>query len=68
MNALWLVLGSLTLPLQPVPGRVLRALRQELADPGPAVPKLVQCPSYFSLCGFHHFQAVDCELGWAWHL
>ena len=41
MNALWLVLRSLTLPLQPVPGRVLRALRQELAGPGPAVPKLV---------------------------
>jgi hypothetical protein len=41
MNALWLVLRSLPLPLQPVPGRVLRALRQELADPGPAVPKLV---------------------------
>ena len=41
VNALWLVLRGLALPLNPIPWRVLLALRQELAHPRPAVPKVV---------------------------
>ena len=41
VNAVWLVLRGLALPLNPIPWRVLLALRQELAHPRPAVPKVV---------------------------
>ena len=62
VNALWLVLCGLALPLNPTPGRVLLALRPKLAHPRPAVAEVVECLTHSRLIGLDHLEPADFEL------
>ena len=63
MNALWLVLRALALPLGPTPQWALLALCPELAYPRPGVALAAEGLPDLSLIGLDHLESVDYELG-----
>ena len=67
VNALWLVLRALTLPLDPTPRWALLALCPELAYPRPGVALAAEGLPDLSLVGLDDLQPAHFELRGARH-